>query len=84
MTRDLDTWNLMRRKMPRPNKEEARRRRARKKRNLGNVVRPRGTWSERSRGEEGCLAASGDLGQLFPETLATGALWSEIELKDPK
>ena len=27
-----------------------------------------------SRGEGGCLATSGDLGQLFPETLATGAL----------
>ena len=59
--------------MPRPNKE-ARRRRARKKWCLGNVGRLRGTWSEGSRGEGGCLAASGDLGQLFPETLATGAL----------
>ena len=41
------------------------------------MVRLRGTWSEGSRGEEGCLAASGDLGQLFPGTLATEALWSQ-------
>ena len=77
----------MSRKMPTPNKKDARRRRARKKRYLGNVVRLRGTWSEGYRGEEGCLAASGDLGQLFPETLATGALcqnWFPAESREQK
>ncbi len=57
----LDTWNLMSGKKNRLSREDARRRRTRKKWYLGNVVRLRGTWSEGPRGEGGCLELPGAL-----------------------
>ena len=76
----LDTWNLMSGKKSRLSREDARRRRTRKKWYLENVVRLRGTWSEGPRGEGGCLELPGALRHLFPETLALEALWVELGL----